>query len=521
MNLIPDTPGSTPSYWCTWGAQNYDVDEMNDSSWENAVSNLSESAVFENPGWATHFFRTASRDLFILFDVGWDVSKSVTIERPTWQLGSLEPAEDRFPSLFGSPAERLRGLNDLAKRAGWRGAALWVAAQAVGEGKEGHRLDGEELEAYWRERARWCRAAGIEYWKVDLGVHSADASYRRMVTRVTREEAPELLVEHAVNLEPFNDAPSAHDTSGQSQGRFRAWNGGKVLKQAVNLLTFCDVLRTYDVSNQLANASTLDRVAQILVAAQETKGAGLLNCEDALYLGATLGCALGVMRHPRWRDVEGKDYDTSLSRKRIDEVSRAARWQRLAPAFGVGEAEVTLDEDILTDSWHFGEGETWDRSAVGKEVVQGAPARVARGLPLPEVVPDAEGMRPYVVASSHPNGATAVATLPRTSAERGIHTPLASISLVVKEATAPIGVFGHYQALTLQLPEPLNERRVWGQDLASNEARDITGQVTVNGATVTLSGTLIREVGLAAARSGDFSEPGLVVAIRPSAAGAE
>ena len=27
VSLIPDSPGKTPSYWCTWGAQNYAADE--------------------------------------------------------------------------------------------------------------------------------------------------------------------------------------------------------------------------------------------------------------------------------------------------------------------------------------------------------------------------------------------------------------------------------------------------------------------------------------------------------------
>jgi hypothetical protein len=57
-NLIPEEAGKTPSYWCTWGAQNYASD---DAAFKACVDleghfeiadTLTEKSVFEEPGWA-------------------------------------------------------------------------------------------------------------------------------------------------------------------------------------------------------------------------------------------------------------------------------------------------------------------------------------------------------------------------------------------------------------------------------------------------------------------------------------
>ena len=173
----------------------------------------------------------------------------------------------------------------------------------------------------------------------------------------------------------------------------------------------------------------------------------------------------------------------------------------------MGETSITLDENILADSWLFKPGETWASWVIGHEILQRAPARVARGMPLPEVRID--GQAPYVVAGRHPNWATSVATLPRTHAGLGIRTPLADVYIEI--GAGPVGVFGRYRSLTLTLPEDLGERRVWAQDLAGDQSTDITALVAKDGRKLTLPGSLIDSVGLSAATPGDLSEPGMVL----------
>lgn len=520
MNIIPNTPGSTPSYWCTWGIQNFSLGDTITSAeeWARdgfhlAMRNLDEQLLFGQQGWATHAFAPIRADLYIVFDVGWDVPRSMRYPDERWRLGSLEVDAERFPSCAGEPVERLRGLNSLVKAAGWRGAGLWVAPQVVGD-RDDVLNDGVDAEAYWRERARWSYAAGIEYWKVDIGARSGSVAFRRMLTQVAREEAPGLWVEHGTNSGPLNDVAAPWDSAEQvaatqGQGRFATW--GAIPERSLELLAIGDVFRTYDVTAQLAVATTLDRVAYLLQHGQvEDRARGLLNCEDEPYLGAALGCAIGIMRHPQWQDFPDLDYDPGNYRQRMDEVSRAVRWQRIAPAFGVAEASLLVSEHVLTDEWLFRRGQTWAEFIFNKTIAQSAPAIVARGMPLPLV--QADGEPPFVVASRHPNGAIAIATLARTLNGQ-FTTPSADVTIEIGTGDAPIGVFGHYRMLVLQLTEPLGVRRVWAQDLASEKAQEITEQVTNGSTRLTLPGELLHTLGTSAATAGDESEPGMVLVI--------
>jgi hypothetical protein len=514
MNLIPENPGELPGYWCTWGAQNYSIQEMDDTSWDKAFNNLDEHKLLVDPGWLVSAFEPVRSDLYVLFDVGWDTPANVPIEHERWRLGSMVPDTARFPSCTGEPADRLAALKRLVQEAGWRGVGLWVALQLVNEGVDGIPPTWAETEAYWRERARWSGSAGIDYWKVDVGLHAHELEYRKMLTNIAREEAPGLILEHAVPLGPLNDeALPWSDFRAESSGRYALWNDGKILSDALELLAFSDVLRTYDVTNQLSVATTLDRVAQLLNFAPQTQGMGLLNCENELYLGAALGCALGVMRHPAWGDFPDRNYDPYLWRQRSDEVVRAVRWQRIAPAFGANAAPVLLSDTTLTDRWYFQAGETWATFYYNQEFSQSAPAVTARGMPLPDVSVTGTGEAPYVVASRFPGGAVAVASLPRTDPKRGIYLPLADVS-IEWDGSQPLGVFGRFQSLRLCMNQPLGSKRVWAQDLAGEYAQEITSQVHSSKEEINLPGELIERVGVEAASSGDISEPGLVVVIQ-------
>lgn len=460
-------------------------------------------------------FKPIQSDLLILFDVGWDLPFGVDIDQERWRLGSMELDPARFPSCTGSPAERIAKLNRLVQSAGWRGAGLWVGAQMTGDGKDGLMLPDTLLEPYYRTRARWSVQAGIPFWKVDVGARTKSPTFRHLLTRIAREEAPELLLEHSANTGPLNDVAVPWEKSETvGSGRFRDWQ--PIYQRSLEVLPFSDIFRSYDVTGQLSVATTLDRVAELLKAGSEMQASeydanNLLNCEDEPYLGAALGCAIGIMRHPLFLERPGEDYDPARLAQKIDAVMRAVRWQRIAPAFDVKAVPVTLDEALLTDDWTFQKSETWADFVWGKTIVQSAPARVSRGMLLVKV--SAENEAPFVVAARHPNGATAIATLPRTLHQRGIFMPLADVALPLTDETQPLAIFGQFRSLRIKFAQPLGLRRIWAQDLAGDTAEDITSLVRVEENDLVLSGELIDRVGLSAASSGDRSDPGLVIKI--------
>jgi hypothetical protein len=495
-NLIPDQPSGAPNYFCTWAAQNFAQEKET-----SPRDHLTEELVFSQPGWISNYYQAIRGDLLVVFDDGWDVPLSADGSQERWVFGSLELNEKRFPSLSGNPAERLRKLNDKVRAAGWRGAGLWVSAQAVGDGHNGNFLNDTDLERYWRERVRWSHQAGIRYWKVDWGGRDDRESFRRLLTRIAREEAPELTIEHAAIIMPLNNW--------NGDGRFGSWQRESGL--ARSFAPFSDVFRTYDVCAQIGTVTLLDRTGWILKHISTEPGCqGLVNCEDEMFMGAALGCTVGIMRHPLWRMSDPRNNDFPKYGHRIDEVTRTVRWMRLAPPFGRGGESVYLSEQTLTDEWDFTEGQTWYRDVIGKRVIQRASAITARGIDPPEVVDAGDGV-PFVVASRNPNGAVAVAALQRTLPGGIIRTPRAQVKLKVGSIKHPIGIFGPYHTLTLEFDEPIAKLRILAQDLAGDRAVEITNEVKREGRTLTLSGELIDRVGLSAKTHDDLSEPGLVL----------
>src|SRR5262245_21506497 len=190
-NLIPTQPGSTPSYWCTWGTQNLGRDDgtpMKAEQFEGdegallARNCLKADTLFGANGWAVQLYPAIRSDLYFILDDGWDVPYNVDAGKERWRFGSLILSEERFPDFGGTPAARLATINQRLKALGWRGAGLWIAAQAFGEGRDQQTLDMQAQQSYWRERLEWSRQAQIEYWKVDWGLHTHDLDFRRMLT---------------------------------------------------------------------------------------------------------------------------------------------------------------------------------------------------------------------------------------------------------------------------------------------------------------------------------------------------
>jgi hypothetical protein len=335
-----------------------------------------------------------------------------------------------------------------------------------------------------------------------------------MLTRLGRELAPGLLVEHAIGACPVNDHLQTCRTPERDIVRSAEW------------LAYSDVFRTYDVTGPLSVPSTLDRVVTLLSrAAVNPDALGLVHCEDEVYMGAILGCVLGVMRYPVGDLPAGVEPNIHLGggerfsatrpfRKQMDEVVRAVRWQRIAPAFKADLNKTICDDLILWDTWKFERGETWLREILNASVKQGAPARVARGLPLPQVAPDANGGQPFVMASRFPNGAISVGTLGRIDTEKGYYVPHAKITVDAGSASGPLGIFGYSAGITFRFDHDLKPQRIWAQDLAGDSAEDITSQAIVSGRSVTIPGEVITRIGLSARSSvDDKSEPGLVVVL--------
>ena len=165
------------NYYCTWNAQNCArPDAVLEPSAEvflgadgakKARDYLDEDSIFGSGDLAGQFAPVRDQ-LYFLLDDGWDVPRGThpVNDAAIESFGSLELARDRFPSFPGTPAQRLRGVNEALKARGWRGAGLWVSAQACGEGFVSGFWSREKSAEYWRTRLRWSREAGIGYWKM-------------------------------------------------------------------------------------------------------------------------------------------------------------------------------------------------------------------------------------------------------------------------------------------------------------------------------------------------------------------
>jgi hypothetical protein len=519
-SLVPSAPGTSPGYWCTWASQNYAVDLR---SLDNATGlgdhrvaadNLTEGNVFGDPGWASRYLGAARADLFLMFDVGWDVVGGTPFDRQRWLLGSFEVAVDKFPSCAGAPVERLRRLNALTRAHGWRGAALWVPAHAYGDRGEGP-LDREATAAFFRERAAWCREAGIQYWKVDYGTRG-DAAFRAVVSEAARSVHPGLIIEHSRGGGPLNDEECPWDVPAPARtGRFEAWGDGEVAAKSRAIAAVSGVFRTYDVTAHLSVPTTLDRAGSLLAGLTEGPGReAILNVEDEVYVAAALGCALGVMRHPLWGEFEGRPYDPHDLRRRTQEVVRAVRWQRLGPALAAGVSPVGRDLHRLEDDWVFRAGDSWVTWLFGRRVVQSAPARTVRGMPL-SAVTVTEGS-PFVAATRWPNGAVALAVLPRMSSAGGLAVPAAEVRVSGIDVGRPVGVFGRPTGLTLEMSTP-GPWRVLAQDLAAEVSEDVTAEIQQDGVRLRVPGTLLER--LCRNPVGDVSDPGVVITVEVVANG--
>lgn len=487
-SLVPQKASGAPNYWCTWALQNYMYGQglttldasllEGDAGATLARKAMTEENLFGTNGWANSFYPQVREELYLLLDDGWETGGMATFELDT----------AKFPSLQGTATERLTRLNNKVQDCGWRGAALWC--RNTTQDNDGMaRLEGMSGKA------------GIHYWKIDIGDPAFD------LVRVRNQMKVPLTFEHVHGEEAVNG-------DWHKDGRFGEQPWGS---KRMDILLHTDVYRTYDVTSILSMPTTLDRLASMLKGAEgHSEVRGLLNVEDEVYVAAAMGCTMGVMRHP----IHGKrpEPDADLffngprqTKKRLDEVVRALRWQRIAPPFSLGTGTVSIDTEILTDTWTFARTQTWQADLLGATVRQGAPARIARNLALPEV--SGAGEKPFVFASRFPNGAVTIAAQERTQVGNAWYMPHCDITLTVGDAPGPFGIFGNPGSVTLVFDKQIRGKRVIAQDLAADTAMDISHSVRIEGNRMYIAGDTIRAEGLRHASSGDLSAPGLVIAL--------
>jgi hypothetical protein len=475
-SLVPSTPSNAPDYFCTWNVQGYVCNYLTNNETREAINerNIFEAGQYRN--WA-NFFPAIRSDLYFVMDDSWDIPKDVNTNKNEY-LGTTILDSTRFPSYKGSPEARLKKLVADLKFRGWKGAGGWICAQEASQYGE------VDATAYWTERIKAAHAAGFNYWKVDWGNQAGNGKWREMLTETGKKQAPNLWIEHAMKSE---------------------------------YIEFSDVFRTYDVENIIAQSVTIQRVAELLKYKTRDNAKGIINCEDEPYIAAGLGCAIGVMRHPFNGNLPDGQQDYAFPpvgrdmKNRLDEVIRGVRWHRIAEPFAVGGA-YEKDSLELTDYWEFKERETWMNRKVGDKITAKTPARVSRGMPLPEIShPDAPD-RPVVLASLYPNGAVAVTTVGRSLGREYI-TRRETVTVQVANPKAPVGIFGDYESLVLVYPQKIEKSKlkILAQDLAGETPVDVTKRIEINANRLVIPGTLIREIGLMAATQGDVSEPGMVL----------
>jgi len=444
------------NYWCSWMSQ-WSVSKNEllakgiiQGYFENGNSArdvINEELVFGDGGFVDQLPELRG-DLFLVFDDGWDVPYNVPTSPDISAFGSVIPNAERFPSFPGTPAERLKAINDKLKEKGWKGLGLWISPQMTGEGFYKDFYTHRELhEAYWKERALWCKYAGVHFWKVDWGGHGnagldGIVPYRKMMSEVVKKYCPELIIEHSTCTAPVNGVFG-------DESKFRYADMDGFTDRGTGLCEFADVFRTYDVTDDmLSDTTTLDRVSYYLPFSK-----CVINCEDALYIGATLGCSVGIMRSSygkNWLKINSK----------LDEVTAAIKWQRFAPSFIGGEFKTS--EDILVDSMYFGPNDSWAKEAKNRVVNQAASTVMARNTELPIVL--RENKMPFVIASMNPTGVYSVAAIKRRQFIDDTSDPIVSCNV---GDTKRIAVFGDFKQITFNFSR--SPKRMFVQSLIRGE----------------------------------------------------
>jgi hypothetical protein len=413
------------------------------------------------------------------------------------------------------PKEKIKQMNIDIKALGWKGLGLWVR--------------GNPSEEEMQKFVEWSKYAGIEYWKIDGG----DIKYY-YASKIKNIIYPELTLEHITGAGPINPKwdisglslyPSVYNREeAVSQKLDASLNSAtEKVEKTLDVIKNTDVFRTYDAAPLLVSTTTMQRIHDILV---ETSGhseyKAFLNIQDDCNIAAALGLLVAVKRHPMTtpRMYKGKDFHLQISgerrvNQRLNEMDRFALWQRIAPPMSAGYGTYRFSKHTLVDSIIFQLNDTWFKPSHGKMVRQSAPAIMARNIALPEV--KHKELAPYVMASKFPNGAIAIATEGRVTPNKSWIHPKADIVVKEVQLNKPIGIFGYYESLSLEFTQNLpDEIKVYGQDLLSEKAIDITKRLKINKNRIVILGDLIEEIGTMDGDTDDISVPGMIIKIIPN-----
>lgn len=497
----------TPNYWCTWNTQN-DLSHQKfaeapatlafagDQGAKLARAMINEDILFGTDGLALQFSEFCS-GLNLMLDDGWDVPYGIHPDTRKECFSSLILDAERFPTFTGTPAQRLKKLNQKVQSIGFQGIGLWTACQNYLETDDGPRSSPAEQKQFWTERLTWCLEAGVHYLKVDWGARCNDADYRRRLTETAASLSPDLIIEHAFPCAPVNDVNTSN--------RFLHWN--QIKERFLETASFSQIFRIYDTAPQLSVPTTIDRCSVMLSELPDDSGC-LLNCEDELYVGTGLGLAIAAMRSSLVKYQSDRS-DPKQTRKRIKELARCLGWFTLAQPFSNKESlesYILTSDLVLWDTWTFNPGDFWWDSLNYKPITQGAPAVISRNMPLPSVIP--METPPYVLCCCYPNGATAISFLAR-QLQSNNYLPLCNATITVSSMFSPVGIFGRFQSLTICFPEDLEGLRLFARDLALDIEVDITAMVIFRGNSLVLPGTAAQEI--CPFSDQDVSEPGFVI----------
>lgn len=440
---------------------------------------MNDRLIFAADGFAAMWTPELRGELYLMLDDGWDVDYDVHPAEKIECFGSLELNRNRFPAFSGDNAERLLQANEAAKRAGWRGIGIWVASQPC-DALCNAPYSEAVLTDYYTKRILDSKHAGVRYWKVDWGKYQCDPKFRKLLTDLGHALYPDLYIEHACCTIPVNGFPE--------RNQIRYADNAEQMRLTDAICAFADVFRTYDVTDdKLSAASTIDRVCDVLRVA-----AGFVNCEDELFIGAALGCTLGIMRSSYGQSKYSFCH-------RLAEVAAAIRWQKIAPAFAGGVLQTS--EQILTDECYFADGDTWYQPVIGKTVSQAAPAVVARNTALPQVTPDTNA--PYILASLNPSGAYSLAAVKRHQCEHATVAP--TVTCDIGKATQ-VGLFGEFDTVRLKRR---GVRAVTVRCLYTGKETDITEQVRIDEDSVLLPGKYMATL----STPSDASQPAVLVTL--------
>lgn len=516
------------SYWCTWHTQAVTLDNHvltgeltfpGDQGVPGVRDNMNDNVIFGKNGWLK-LLPEYRNDLVFMIDDGWDVPYGVKGGPANiHSFGSHCVNRDRFPSLGinDSDQDRLRTFARRVEDAGWKGLGIWAACQAYRERFEAP-FTMNELKEDLKRKLEESAYAGVKYWKVDWGVHNFHVWYRRLMSELKERYYPELIIDHcrgfnnAINgqVDPFLKPKDEFQNVGKTGRILGVEEYEPVTRDMREIMEFSDVFRTYDSAAPLTTATMLERAVWELLAADSTSSRVVINTEDEPLIACGLGLEYTLMRADCQPDPA---VPTPRPRhKRMAEAKRCLAWQRIAPPFGSDtDAKVKYSETSIRENWHFIPNQCWFTGPKDIFYHQTAPAKVTRGLSLPEVI-GTNGEVPFVIANRNPNGALAVAALPLIDQHKGSYTPSASIKLDAElTPETKLGVFGHVGSLTLA--DNTNGMHIFARDMIGGAPTDITDKCVRSASKITLPGNLLAKLGSAFNTQTDDSEPATLVTI--------